>query len=105
MARYQISDSDIPFAKEFLEDPIGYHSPGLQRVLNRMRGADWTFKYVLIVDERYRRWKLGKMPAHRGAKIEIVEGVEYVDLIEAERDIFRRRWADLTGNSLNGHLS
>ena len=53
MARYQISDSDLPFASEFLAQPIGYHSPGLQRVLNRMRGADWDFKYVLVVEKRH----------------------------------------------------
>lgn len=101
MARYQISHDDIPFAREFLNSPIGYHSPGLQRVLNRMRGADWTFKYVLIIKERYTSWQLGKLPVRRGAKIEPVEGVLYSDLLEAERDIFKRRWKDLTGQDLD----
>mgnify|MGYP002682906977 CR=1 FL=1 len=38
MARYQITEADLPYAREFLAAPIGYHSPCLQRVLNRMRG-------------------------------------------------------------------
>lgn len=105
MARYQISDSDIQFAREFMETPIGYHSPGLQRVLNRMRGSDWSNKYVLIVKERYSSWQLGKLPAHRGSTVEPVEGVIYTDLLDAERDIFKRRWFDLTGQDLDGLLS
>jgi len=105
MARYQICDEDIPYAREFMASPIGYHSPGLQRVLNRMRGADWAFKYILIVKERYALWQLGRLPAGRGAKVEPVEGVLYSNLLEAERDIFKRRWNDLTGQGLDTLLS
>lgn len=105
MARYQISDSDLHFAREFLAQPIGYHSPGLQRVLNRMRGADWSFKYILVVEERHAKWRLGKLPKARGSKVEMVEGVVYTDLLEAERDIFKRRWTDLTGQDVEALLA
>tara|TARA_R110002126_G_scaffold291786_1_gene458198 strand:- start:12045 stop:12371 length:327 start_codon:yes stop_codon:yes gene_type:complete len=104
MARYQITEEDLAFAREFMETPIGYHSPGLQRVLNRMRGADWTRKYVLVIEERYRLWRLAQLPVGRGAQVEIIEGVVYTDLVEAERDIFRRRWKDLTGQNLDTAL-
>jgi hypothetical protein len=105
MARYQITADDLQFAKEFLGTPIGYHSPGLQRVINRMRGADWEYKYVLVVVERYSRWRLGRLPAKRGGKVIPVEGVEYTDLKEAECDIFKRRWFDLTGQNLDEQLA
>lgn len=101
MSRYRIDVSDLPFAREFLAAPIGYHSPGLQRVLNRMRGADWAFKYVLVVEERHSRWRLGKLPRKRGSAVEIVEGIVFTNLLDAERDIFRRRWRDLTGQDLD----
>ena len=101
MARYQLQESDLQFAQEFLTEPIGYHSPGLQRVLNRMRGADWDYKYVLLVKERYSLWQLGKLPKRRGSKVEIIEGAVFTDLFEAERDIFNRRWKDLTGQDLD----
>ncbi|WP_011578711.1 MULTISPECIES: hypothetical protein [Chelativorans] len=101
MGRYQLSANDLQFAREFLASPIGYHSPGLQRVLNRMRGADWAFKYVLVVERRHARWRLGRMPLKRGSAIEMVEDVVYTDLLEAERDIFRRRWKDLTARPLD----
>lgn len=111
MSRYRIDTSDLQFAREFLANPIGYHSPGLQRVLNLMRGsgfADGTgerFKYVLVVEERHRRWRLGRLPLRRGLSVELVDDVAYTDLIEAERDVFRRRWQDLTGEDLNKALS
>ena len=105
MSRYKIDAHDLPFAQEFLAAPIGYHSPGLQRVLNRMRGGDWVFKYVLIVEERHARWRLGKLSQKRGSDIELVEGIVYTDLVEAERDIFRRRWFDLTGHDLDASLA
>lgn len=104
MARYQLSEADIEFAREFLAKPIGYHSPGLQRVLNRMRGPHWDFKYVLVVEERHAKWRLGKLPARRGAPVTLVEGVTYTNLEDAERDIFRRRWKDLTGKDIEACL-
>ncbi len=104
MPRYQITDDDLQFAREFMEAPIGYHSPGLQRVLNLMRGPHWAFKYVLVVKDRYSLWQLGKLPSRRGAKVELVEGLYYTDLIDAERDIFRRRWKDLTGHDLDEQI-
>ncbi|MDT8857077.1 hypothetical protein RNZ50_18975 [Paracoccaceae bacterium Fryx2] len=105
MARYPISPEDLMHARAFLASPIGYHSPGLQRVLNRMRGPHWDRRYVLLVVERHSRWRLAILPNARGAAIEPVEGVEYTDLIEAERDIFRRRWFDLTGQDLDAALA
>jgi len=105
MARYKITEADLPHAREFLASPIGYHSPGLQRVLNRMRGGHDAFRYVLITKERYALWQLAKLPAGRGAKLEAIDGVFYDDLIEAERDIFKRRWTDLTGQDLDLPIS
>jgi hypothetical protein len=70
-----------------------------------MRGPDWTFKYVLIVVERYSRWQLGRLPAARGGAVEAVAGVFYDNLLDAERDIFKRRWRDLTGQDLDQQLS
>lgn len=105
MGRYIIDATDLPYAREFLHAPIGYHSPGLQRVLNLMRGASSAFKYVLVIEQRYSRWRLGKLPLRRGAPVELIEDVHYSDLLEAERDIFRRRWRDLTGEDLDSLLA
>lgn len=100
MARYQISPEDVAFAREFMADPFGYRSPGLQRVLNVMRGLGPQGKYVILCKEPYRRWQLGRLPAKRGERIAAVEGVDYGDLATAERDVFLRRWRDLGGPEL-----
>lgn len=98
--RYVLQPEDRRYVAEFMETPIGYHSPGLQRVLNVMRGGPLEGKYVLVVVEPYRRWALGRLPGRRGAPIALVDGVEYTCQLEAERDVFRRRWKDLTGEDL-----
>lgn len=100
MSRYQLATADLPFAAEFLANPIGYHSPGLQRVLNLLRGGPARGKYVLVIVEPYRRWQLGRLPGIRGAPVELIDGVTYTNRLEAERDVFRRRWRDLKGPDL-----
>lgn len=70
-----------------------------------MRGTDWDVRYVLVVKERYALWQLATMPAKRGSKVTEVEGVTYTDLLTAERDIFKRRWKDLTGQDLDAQLA
>ena len=37
--RYQIQPEDRMLVDEFRQNPYGRHSPGLLRILNRMRGA------------------------------------------------------------------
>jgi len=100
MARYTLGEDDLVHAAEFMESPIGYHGPGLQRVLNLMRGGALEGKYVLVTLEPCRRWALARLPGRRGAPVSLVPGVEYTDRLEAERDVFRRRWHDLTGTEL-----
>ena len=100
MARYRLGAEDLLYAREFLAQPFGYHSPGLQRVLNLMRGLGPEGKYVLLCVEPQRRWALARLPARRGEPIVRCGEVEYADLAAAERDVFRRRWADLGGPPL-----
>jgi hypothetical protein len=97
MARYKITMDDVQYAQEFLRDPFGYHTPGLQRVLNVMRSLGPEGKYVILCTEPHRRWQLARLPARRGDAIIALEDIEYGDLASAERDVFLRRWHDLGG--------
>lgn len=104
MNRYRISDADRPYAQEFkrnLETGNHFHSPGLQRVLNVMRGEAGDGKYVLVVREPFRRWVLGRLPAQRGAPVQILEDHEFTDLASAEWTVFRLRWRQHTGTELD----
>ncbi|MEZ5924158.1 MAG: hypothetical protein R3D57_07210 [Hyphomicrobiaceae bacterium] len=98
--RYRLTADDLPFAAEFLASPIGYKSPGLQRILNLMRSTGPEGKYVLICKRPHKTWGLGRMPSARGRPIEEIVGVIYTNLIDAERDVFLRRWHDLGGPPL-----
>ena len=101
MSRYRITEADLPYAAEFEARPIGYHSPGLQRVLNVLRGGPKAGKYVLVVRVPFERWVLGRLPAERGAPVEILEDWEFTDLEEAEWTVFKLRWKAHTGQELD----
>jgi hypothetical protein len=90
---------DLPYAAEFMQTPVGHHSPGLQRVLHALRGEPLQGKYVLVVTQPHREWELAQLSGERGAPLTRL-AVFYNDLLEAERDIFRRRWMDMTGEAL-----
>ena len=66
MSKYQITDDDLIYASEFMANPLGTPSPGLQRVMNLLRGGPKAGKLVLVVREPFRRWVLGRLPAERG---------------------------------------
>lgn len=101
MARYKINSADVPFAREFLAKPFGYKSPGLQRVLNVMRGQGPAGKYVLICKVPFRKWVLGTLPAKRGEPVQEYPDTVFEDLESAERAVFMRRWRDLGGPDLD----
>jgi len=101
MSKYRVTESDLVFAAEFKKQPIGYHSPGLQRVLNALRGGPVSGKYVLLVLEPFKRWALGQLPGVRGMPVEVVEGQEFTDLNDAEWAVFKLRWRAQTGKALD----
>ena len=92
MSRYQLTPADLPYAAEFKANRSGYHSPGLQRVLNLLRGGPKAGKYVLVVEEPFKRWVLGRLPAERGQPVEILPDQVFTDLAEAEWAVFKLRW-------------
>lgn len=104
MNRYRITEDDKVYAAEFkrnLDAGCFYHSPGLQRILNVMRGGPKAGKYVLIIREPFKRWVLGRMSEERGASVEILDEYEFIDLKEAEWTVFRLRWREQTGQQLD----
>lgn len=104
MSRYRITDDDLKYAAEFKANPLGTPSPGLQRVMNLLRGGPKSGKYVLVVREPFRRWVLGRLPAERGQSVEVLEDLEFTDLAVAEWTVFKLRWHAHTGRDLDGAL-
>ncbi len=87
--------------REYCETPIGAHSPNLQFVLQHFRKAPCAGKYVLVAIEPHRRWRLAKLTGVRGDPVRM-ESIEFDDLAEAERHVFRLRWNALCGQDLKG---
>lgn len=86
----------LDLAEEYRRRPRGPFRPELQRILDRMRLTPMQGRYALVVLEPFRRWALVRLSGVRGVPPTPVDRVEYSSLAEAEWDIFRRRWKDLT---------
>ena len=98
---HKIKAEDRQYVDEFRQRTVGHHSPGLQRMLNAMRGAPPAGKYVLVCTRRHQEWVLGRLTGERGKPVEIVPGHVFHDLREAELTVFRLRWKEHTGTDLN----
>jgi hypothetical protein len=92
-------EKDLPFAAEFMKKPVGHHSPGLQRILHVFRGEPLDGKYVLVTVTPHKEWQLARLSGVRGQPLTRLDTF-YTCLLEAERDVFRRRWKDSTGQEL-----
>ena len=82
---------------EYAARPTGAHSPDLQFILQKFRKAPCAGKLVLITLEPHRRWCLGRLTGVRGRPVLRQGSEEFTDLAEAERQVFRLRWREMTG--------
>ena len=98
---YRITAKDRMLVDEFRQQPIGPHSPDLQRVLNTMRTGPNEGRYCLICTKPYEEWQLARMSGRRGVPPTPIDGAVYDSREAAEWDVFRRRWKEATGEDLN----
>jgi hypothetical protein len=92
---------DRQYIEEMRRNPIGAHSPGLQRVLNTLRTDKSGRQVILVVLKPFEKWVLGEMPPDRRDPITIEDGPIFTSREEAEWEIFRRRWFQHTGENIN----
>ena len=81
---YKVSERDQNIVEEFRQNPIGHHSPALQRVLNVLRGEPTAGKYVLICTKPHKEWVLGQLPENKGKPVTILKDQVFTSLEEAE---------------------
>lgn len=99
-SKYRIDPvTDLPFAREFMARPVGLHSPGLQRVLNVLRGEPLAGKYVLVEVTPHREWQLARLSGVRGQAVLLMDDT-FTDLLTAERVVFALRWKEHVGQDL-----
>lgn len=90
---------DHALIDEFKQNPIGHHSPDLQRLLNRLRGAPMADKYCLVVVKPNREWQLAKTTGEPGQPVKLLSR-RFSSMDEAEWYVFRQRWKAATGETL-----
>ena len=95
-----IGDARRRLAEEFMANPIGHHSPDLQRLLLRFRGEPAKGKYVLVCTKPYEEWTLARLSGERGKRTKLIKGQVYHSLEDAERAVFRLRWKKHFGEAL-----
>jgi hypothetical protein len=98
---FEIDGDRMDLAREFRNRPRGPHGVELQRVLDRMRTTPLKGRFVLIVVEPYKTYALARLSGERGKPPMPVDGVTYQSMQEAEWGIFKRRWQELTGKSVD----
>ena len=96
---YQPTPDDRRLIEEFRANPIGHHSPDLQRLLNRMRGAPMADKYCLVTIKPNREWQLAKTAGLRGKPLKMLDK-RFTSMEDAEWYVFRARWKALTGETV-----
>lgn len=96
---YAPSAADRSLVEEFRQNPIGHHSPDLQRLLNRMRGAPMKDKYCLLVVKPNEEWQLARTTGVPGEPVKPLRQ-RFSSMAEAEWYVFRKRWKALTGETL-----
>ena len=96
---YRIKPEDAQYIQEFRKNPIGHHSPGLQRILNLFRGEAMAGKYVLVCTKPHKEWMLGQLTGVRGERIRMTNQV-FTSIEEAEWFVFKQRWAKYTNETL-----
>ena len=90
-ARAILSDDLI---REFDDQPIGQHSDARERLMTWLRMADLAERDIIIAldDGSY---AIGRVPGSRGGATRIVDEFRAPTLLDAEREVFRRRIAAL----------
>jgi len=94
ISKYVIQQEDYPLVDEFLKKPLGPYSIRLQRIMNLFRGGG-ALRLGLLCRKPFQEWVL--VTLHGPHKpIEIHEEFVFTNLIDAEIEIFRRRWLHYT---------
>ena len=87
----------MDLAKEYRNNIRGPFSLELQQILDKMRTTPLKGRFVILISKPFEEFSLAQLTGVRGQKPKLVEGVTYRSIAAAEWDIFKRRWADLSG--------
>lgn len=94
---YCVDGTRMDLALEYRDNLRGPFSNELQKILDKMRTTPLKGRFVLVVIVPFKVFGLARLSGQRGIGPTPVEGVRYDSIADAEWDIFKRRWFELTG--------
>ena len=95
-----IDGSRADLFEEFMGRPFGRHSADLQALLNVMRGSPIVGKHFLLMTRSNVCWMLARFTEGDPLGVERLPEVFFDNIEEAERYVFRLRWATMFGGDL-----
>ena len=97
---YAVDPERIDLVEEYRQSPFGPHSAELTLLVNALRLMPIGQRHIIVCTERGREWVVGRMPAARGAPVELLAGAVFDDYAAAVWEVFRLRWQTVTGEVL-----
>ena len=97
---HRVDSERLDLAREFKANPIGPHSPDLQKLLKLLRWNEITDRYVVIQPRHGEPYYLARTTGPKGHPIEIFRGQRFDTLPEANWALFCKRWEQQTGQPL-----
>ncbi|MCP5152906.1 MAG: N,N-dimethylformamidase [Ectothiorhodospiraceae bacterium] len=92
-----IDPSRLDLAREFKRNPLGPHSPDLQKLLKLLRWEPISGRFLVVQPERDGPWYLARTTGPKGHPLEIFRARGYADLASAWWAVFRARFEQHTG--------
>ena len=93
----KVDPSRIDLAREFKANPVGPHSPDLQKLLKLLRWESPTQRYVALRPELDGKWYLGKLNGPKGHPLDVYTSRPFDTHAEVTWAVFRKRWEAHTG--------
>jgi N,N-dimethylformamidase len=97
---HRIDPSRLDLAREFKTNPIGPHSPDLQKVLKLMRWEPIAGRFVVVQPRTDGPWYLARTTGPTGHALELFRAHGFATQAEAHWALFRKRWEQHTGQAL-----
>ena len=97
---YNIDGTRMDLAKEYRDNLRGPFSSELQKILDKMRTTPLKGRFALIIIKPFEEFGLARLSGKRGVPPIPIEGKKYYSMAEAEWDIFKLRWHELTGKTI-----
>lgn len=97
---HAVDPARLDLAREYKANPIGPHSPELQKLLKLLRWEPVAGRFLVVRPRHDGLWYLARTTGPKGHPLEIFYHHGYATQPEAHWALFRKRWEQHTGQVL-----